>query len=260
MVTEQSQPILTAENLSAGYGQLVIQRELNFSIRQGEVFVVMGGSGCGKSTLLRHLIGLQAPLAGRVLFQGQDYWAQTEQERAQSQQHFGILYQNAALWGSMTIEENICLPLETWRPNLSLAERKELAAIKLAFVGLAGCELLYPAELSGGMRKRAALARALALDPQVLFFDEPSAGLDPLSSLALDELILQLRDTLGASIVLVTHELPSIYRVADTCLFLDNQTRTQIAYGSLQELLEHGPEVVQKFLRRGEQAGAGEKI
>ncbi len=246
------QPVLTAENLSAGYGELVIQRELNFSIRQGEVFVVMGGSGCGKSTLLRHLIGLQAPLAGRVLFRGEDYWIQSTEQRAQLQQHFGILYQNAALWGAMTLEENICLPLETWRPLLSRAERSELASIKLGLVGLTGCEQLYPAQLSGGMRKRAALARALALDPQVLFFDEPSAGLDPLSSMALDELILQLRDTLGASIVLVTHELPSIYRVADTCLFLDNKTRTQIALGTLDELLQHGPDVVQKFLRRGQ--------
>ncbi|MDM7857830.1 ABC transporter ATP-binding protein [Thiopseudomonas acetoxidans] len=245
--------VLQAKDLSAGYGELVIQRDLNFSIRKGEVFVVMGGSGCGKSTLLRHLIGLQAPLAGQILFQGRDYWAQTEDKRAESQQHFGVLYQNAALWGAMTLEENICLPLETWRPNLSQAERSELATIKLSLVGLAGCEQLYPAELSGGMRKRAALARALALDPQVLFFDEPSAGLDPLSSMALDELILQLRDTLGASIVLVTHELPSIYRVADTCLFLDNQTRTQIALGTLDELLNDGPDVVQRFLKRTEQ-------
>jgi len=253
------QPVLVAENLSAGYGELVIQQELNFSIRQGEVFVVMGGSGCGKSTLLRHLIGLQAPLAGRMLFQGEDFWAHSSSERALLQQHFGILYQNVALWGAMTLRENICLPLETWRPELSLLERHELASLKLALVGLAGTDHLYPSELSGGMRKRAGLARALALDPEVLFFDEPSAGLDPISSMALDELILQLRDTLGASIVLVTHELPSIYRVADTCLFLDNKTRTQIALGSLPDLLNHGPEQVQRFLRRGDAVTAGEQ-
>ena len=158
----------------------------------------------------------------------------------------------------MTLRENICLPLETWRPELSREERHELAALKLALVGLTGTDHLYPSELSGGMRKRAGLARALALDPQVLFFDEPSAGLDPISSMALDELILQLRDSLGASIVLVTHELPSIYRVADTCLFLDNKTRTQIALGSLQELLDHGPEQVQRFLRRSDSLAAGE--
>ena len=251
--------VLSAENLSAGYGSLVIQHDLNFAIRQGEVFVIMGGSGCGKSTLLRHLIGLQAPLAGRVLLHGEDFWAHADEQRAELQQQFGVLYQNGALWGAMTLHENIVLPLTTYRPQLSAAECRELAEIKLALVGLAGCADLYPAELSGGMRKRAALARALALDPQVLFFDEPSAGLDPLSSLALDELILQLRDSLGASIVLVTHELPSIYRVADTCLFLDNQTRTQIAYGPLQQLLEQGPPVVRRFLQRGEGHAAAEE-
>lgn len=250
--------VLVAENLSAGYGSLVIQSGLNFSIRRSEVFVIMGGSGCGKSTLLRHLIGLQAPLAGRMLLNGDDFWTRTGPERARLQQQFGVLYQNAALWGSMTLRENICLPLETWRPELSRIERHELASLKLALVGLAGTDHLYPSQLSGGMRKRAGLARALALDPQVLFFDEPSAGLDPLSSSALDELILQLRDTLGATIVLVTHELPSIYRVADTCLFLDNVTRTQIALGSLQELEDHGPEKVRQFLRRGESPASGE--
>ncbi|MBV2133642.1 ATP-binding cassette domain-containing protein [Pseudomonas sp. MAP12] len=244
--------VLAVENLSAGYGRKVIQRDLNFAIRRGEVFVVMGGSGCGKSTLLRHLIGLQAPLAGRVLLHGEDFWAHDEDARAALQQHFGVLYQSGALWSGMTLGENITLPLAAYHPGLGPAELDELAALKLALVGLAGCDGLYPAELSGGMRKRAGLARALALDPEVLFFDEPSAGLDPLSSMALDELILQLRDSLGASIVLVTHELPSIYRVADTCLFLDSQTHTQIALGPLQQLLDAGPPTVQRFLRRGE--------
>lgn len=253
-----SEAILVAEQLSAGYGSLVIQRDLNFSIRRGEIFVIMGGSGCGKSTLLRHLIGLQAPLAGRVLFDGEDFWARDEDSRAELQQHFGVLYQNGALWGAMTLRENICLPLAAYRPLLSSAELRELAALKLGLVGLAGCDELYPSELSGGMRKRAALARALALDPQVLFFDEPSAGLDPISSLALDELILQLRDSLGASIVLVTHELPSIHAVADTCLFLDAETRTQIALGPVQQLLSDAPDQVQRFLRRGERGQSTE--
>ncbi len=208
----------------------------------------------GKVRYCAIYIGLQAPLAGRIFFQGEDFWARDADSRANLQQHFGVLYQNGALWGGMTLRENICLPLSAWRPELTAADLRELAAIKLALVGLSGCDELYPAELSGGMRKRAALARALALDPQVLFFDEPSAGLDPLSSMALDELILQLRDSLGSSIVLVTHELPSIYAVADTCLFLDNKTRTQIALGPLADLLEHGPETVQRFLRRGEAA------
>lgn len=246
--------LLRVENLSAGYGRKVIQHDLNFAIRRGEVFVVMGGSGCGKSTLLRHLIGLQAPLAGRVLFHGEDFWANDEDRRASLQRHFGVLYQNGALWSGMTLAENIALPLAAYHPQLSRAERAELAALKLALVGLPGCDGLYPAELSGGMRKRAGLARALALDPEILFFDEPSAGLDPLSCQALDELILELRDSLGASIVLVTHELPSIYRVADTCLFLDNRTRTQIALGPLRQLLDAGPPEVQRFLRRGEPA------
>lgn len=242
--------VLIVEHLDAGYGRRVIQHDLNFSIQPGEVFVIMGGSGCGKSTVLRHLIGLQAPLAGRMLFHGEDFWAQDEARRDTLLQHFGVLYQNSALWGSMTLRENICLPLETYRPNLGRAELDELAALKLNLVGLGGCDQLYPAELSGGMRKRAALARALALDPQVLFFDEPSAGLDPISSKALDELILQLRDSLGSSIVLVTHELPSIFAVADTCLFLDGQAGTQIALGAPRELLAHGPQTVQRFLGR----------
>lgn len=254
-----AEAVLAVENLSAGYGSKVIQHDLNFVIRSGEVFVVMGGSGCGKSTLLRHLIGLQAPLAGRVLLHGEDFWARDEDARAALQRHFGVLYQNGALWSGMTLRENITLPLAAYHPQLRRAELDELAALKLALVGLAGCDELYPAELSGGMRKRAGLARALALDPEVLFFDEPSAGLDPLSSMALDELILQLRDSLGASIVLVTHELPSIYRVADTCLFLDSQTRTQIALGPLQQLLEEGPPTVQRFLRRGERHAPLEK-
>lgn len=247
-----SDVVLAVENLSAGYGSRVIQHDLNFSIRRGEVFVVMGGSGCGKSTLLRHLIGLQAPLAGRVLLHGEDFWARDEDARAVLQQRFGVLYQSGALWSGMTLRENITLPLAAYHPHLGQAELDELAALKLALVGLPGCDELYPAELSGGMRKRAGLARALALDPEVLFFDEPSAGLDPLSSMALDELILQLRDSLGASIVLVTHELPSIYRVADTCLFLDHRTRTQIALGPLRQLLEEGPPSVRRFLRRGD--------
>ena len=254
-----NEAVLTAENLSAGYGSKVIQRDLNFSVHRGEVFVIMGGSGCGKSTLLRHLIGLQAPLAGRVLLHGDDFWAHDEDERAALQQHFGVLYQSGALWSGMTLGENLTLPLAAYHPGLGQAELDELAALKLALVGLAGCDSLYPAELSGGMRKRAGLARALALDPEVLFFDEPSAGLDPLSSMALDELILELRDSLGASIVLVTHELPSIYRVADTCLFLDSQTHTQIALGPLQQLLDEGPPTVQRFLRRGEKSPSPEK-
>lgn len=245
--------VLAVDHLSAGYGRRAVLHDIDFRVRRGEVFVVMGPSGCGKSTLLRHLIGLREPLAGRVLLHGEDFWACDEERRAALQRRLGVLYQDGALWSGMTVRENICLPLAAYYPHLGAAELAELAALKLALVGLAGCDELYPAELSGGMRKRAGLARALALDPEVLFFDEPSAGLDPLSSLALDELILQLRDSLGASIVLVTHELASIRAVADTCLFLDAQSGTQLALGPLAELLGHCPHpTVQRFLRRGE--------
>ncbi len=244
--------LLAAEGLSVGYGRRVVQHDLNFAIRRGEVFVVMGGSGTGKSTLLRHLIGLQAPLAGRVLLDGEDFWARPAQARAVLQQRFGVLYQDGALWSGMTLRENISLPLAAYHPQLTGDELAELAALKLALVGLAGCDLLYPAQLSGGMRKRAGLARALALDPEILFFDEPSAGLDPLNAQALDELILQLRDGLGTTIVLVTHELPSIRAVADTCLFLDAASRTQIALGPLHQLQgEDAHPTVRRFLRRG---------
>ena len=250
---DSDEAVLAVAELSAGYGSQVVLHGLNFRVRRGEVFVIMGPSGCGKSTLLRHLIGLREPLAGRVLLHGEDFWACDAERRATLQQRFGVLYQDGALWSGMTLRENICLPLAAYHPQLGSAELAELAALKLALVGLGGCDELYPAELSGGMRKRAGLARALALDPEVLFFDEPSAGLDPLSSLALDELILQLRDSLGASIVLVTHELASIRAVADTCLFLDAQSGTQLALGPLAELLEHCPHpTVQRFLRRGE--------
>lgn len=243
---------LHLHGVTKAFGERTVLHGIDLHIPAGQFVAVVGRSGCGKSTLLRHLIGLQAPLAGRVLLHGEDFWARDEDARAVLQQRFGVLYQSGALWSGMTLRENITLPLAAYHPHLGQAELDELAALKLALVGLPGCDELYPAELSGGMRKRAGLARALALDPEVLFFDEPSAGLDPLSSMALDELILQLRDSLGASIVLVTHELPSIYRVADTCLFLDHRTRTQIALGPLRQLLEEGPPSVRRFLRRGD--------
>lgn len=247
--------VIRVEELAVGYGSKVVLHSLNFEVRRGEILVVMGGSGCGKSTLLRPLTGLGPPLSGRVLLDGIDFWAQSAAGRAQLQQRMGVMYQSGALWGSMTLRDNICLPLSAWRPQLSQAELDELAGLKLALVGLGGCAGLYPAELSGGMRKRAGLARALALDPEVLFFDEPSAGLDPLSAKALDELILQLRDSLGASIVLVTHELASIFAVADRCLFLDHERHTSLALGPPRELLAHceHPQV-QRFLRRGGEA------
>ena len=233
------------------YGAFVVQRELRFDVARGEIFVVMGDSGCGKSTLLRHMVGLLRPAAGRVLVEGRDPWSDDAAERAAARSGLGVMYQQGALWSSMTLAENIELPLGEYT-DLGPAERRELAAYKLALVGLAGFEEHLPSEISGGMRKRAALARAMALDPNVLFVDEPSAGLDPISARLLDDLILELRDSLRATIVIVTHELASIFAVADRAVFLDAGERTMTALGRPRDLLEHPPnEKVGRFLRRG---------
>jgi len=240
------------------YGDFVIQRDLNFTINRGDIFIIMGGSGCGKSTLLRHLVGLKSPAEGRVLYQGEDFWRVDEKKRRKLMQHIGVLYQSGALWSSMTLAENVALPLGEYT-DLSQQEIDEIASFKLALVGLAGFEAYYPAEISGGMRKRAGLARAMALDPDVLFFDEPSAGLDPISARLLDELILELRDSLGATIVVVTHELASMFAIGNNSVFLDTDTKTQIACGNPQTLLNESvdPRVI-RFLTRGERERAAE--
>lgn len=233
------------------YGARVVQRDLSFTVAEGDIFVIMGGSGCGKSTLLRHLVGLQAPAAGRVMIRGIDFWAAPPSTRAALLRRMGILYQGGALWSSMTLAENIALPLRTWT-DLPPDEIDRLVSLKLALVGLAGFGGHYPSEISGGMRKRAGLARAIALDPDILFFDEPSAGLDPVSAKLLDDLIRQLRDSLGATVIVVTHELASIFAIATNSVFLDAATRTQIASGNPRDLLDHCPlPTVQRFLRRG---------
>ncbi|MEC5399523.1 ABC transporter ATP-binding protein [Uliginosibacterium sp. H1] len=246
--------IILVDDLKMAYGERVIAEDISFSVGRGEVFVIMGGSGSGKSTLLRHLIGLQQPAAGRVRYvdaQGeQDFWAADEDERTLIKRRFGVLFQSGALWSSLTLAENVALPLEEFT-GLAPAEIAEVVNFKLALVGLAGFGDYYPSEISGGMKKRAGLARAMALDPDILFFDEPSAGLDPLSSQRLDELILQLRDSLGASIVMVTHELASIFAVADQAIFLDADSKRLAAWGPPRELLEGGPEQVRRFLARG---------
>lgn len=235
------------------YGERVIQRDLTFTVQRGDIFIIMGGSGCGKSTLLRHLIGLQAPAQGEVLYEGQSLWQVQPHERECLMRRFGVLYQSGALWSSMTLAENVALPLEQYT-TLSPRQIRDLVSLKLALVGLAGFEEYYPAELSGGMQKRAGLARAMALDPDILFCDEPSAGLDPISSRRLDDLILELRDSLGATIVVVTHELASILTIGTNSVFLDADTRTMIAQGHPRQLLatSHDPKVRQ-FLTRGEQ-------
>ena len=246
---------ITVRDLDMRYGERVIQRDLNFTVRAGEIFVIMGGSGCGKSTLLRHLIGLVHPARGGVLYDGESFWTAEPEAREGIMRRFGVLYQSGALWSSLTLAENVSLPLGEYT-RLTAAEIAELVSLKLALVGLAGFEEFYPSEISGGMRKRAGLARAMALDPDILFFDEPSAGLDPISSKLLDDLILELRDSLGATVVIVTHELASIFAIADNCVFLDAETKTMIATGNPRDLLEHSADPkVRRFLTRGESDG-----
>jgi phospholipid/cholesterol/gamma-HCH transport system ATP-binding protein len=243
---------VTVRDLTIAYGRFVLLRGIEFVIRRGDVFTIMGASGCGKTTLMRAMIGLKAPAAGAVLHGETSFWEAPPEVREQLKRRFGVLYQQGALWSSMTLAENVALPLAEYT-DLGPGEVRDLASFKLALVGLAGFEDYYPSEISGGMRKRAGLARAIALDPEVLFFDEPSAGLDPISSRHLDDLILELRDSLGATIVMVTHELPSIFAVADDSVFLDGEARTQLATGDPRRLLvESADPKVREFLTRGE--------
>ncbi len=243
-------PLLHVEDLTLAWGDRVIQQHLTFEVQAGEILVLIGGSGCGKSTLLRHLIGLSRPAAGRILHGGRDLASADEGELDRLRRGFGVMFQAGALWSSMSVGENVMLPLQE-HTRLPAAEVERLARFKLALVGLAGAFDLEPAALSGGMRKRAAIARAMALDPPLLFLDEPSAGLDPITSARLDELILHLRHHLGTTIVMVTHELDSIFAVADRALYLDAQEKTMTALDTPSALLQHGPEPVRRFLRRG---------
>lgn len=250
---------IEVRDLTMAFGEFVVMRDLEFRVRQGDVFVIMGGSGCGKSTLLRHLLGLLEPARGEILYGGSSFTAADDDTRAGWLRRFGVLYQGGALWSSMTLAENIALPLGEFT-DLSPREQLEVARLKLALVGLAGFEDFYPAEISGGMQKRAGLARAIALDPEILFFDEPSAGLDPLSSARLDDLILELRDSLGATIVVVTHELASIFAIADDCVFLDTETRTMSATGNPRELRESAADPhVRAFLQRDASSAGGQR-
>ena len=239
-------------DLTIGYGAFVVQRNLNFQIRRGEIFVIMGDSGSGKSTLLRHMIGLRRPQSGDVLYSGASFWNASDEQQERLKRGFGVAYQGGALWSSMTLAENVSLPLEQYT-DLGKPEIREVAALKLALVGLAGFEDFYPSEISGGMLKRAGVARAMALDPEVLLFDEPSAGLDPISSRRLDDLLLELRNSLGITIVVVTHELASIFAIADCAVFLSGEDHTQLALGDPRELRETaGDPRVRTFLNRGE--------
>ena len=241
---------ITAEDITVAYGDFVVQRDLNFTVNRGDVFIIMGGSGCGKSTLLKVMIGLKAPAVGDVFYEGMPFWASGEDDREAMKRKFGTLFQSGALWSSMTLAENIGLALKQYTP-LSDPEIREVVNYKLMLVGLAGFEDYYPSEISGGMKKRAGLARAMALDPEILFFDEPSAGLDPISARLLDDLILELRDSLGTTVVVVTHELASIFAIGNNSVFLDADARTQLATGDPRELRDsHDNEIVRAFLRR----------
>jgi phospholipid/cholesterol/gamma-HCH transport system ATP-binding protein len=249
-------PHIVVRDLTMGYGDTVLMRDLDFTVYRGDVFAIMGGSGCGKSTLMRILIGLKAPHAGTVSYEDVDFWSLSEAERDRMMHRFGVLYQSGALWSSKTLAENISLPMEL-HTDLDKNQIRDLVAFKLSLVGLAGFEDYYPSEISGGMRKRAGLARAMALDPEVLFFDEPSAGLDPVSAKNLDDLIVEINQSLDATVLIVTHELPSIFAIASNAVFLDTATRTSAATGDPQTMLEttDNPDVI-RFLTRGRRDSA----
>jgi phospholipid/cholesterol/gamma-HCH transport system ATP-binding protein len=241
---------IEVRDLTVAFGDFVVQRELNFTVAKGDIFVIMGGSGCGKSTLMRALIGLQRPTQGTVLYDGEDFWNAAPERQEQLKRRLGVMFQSGALWSSLTLAENIALPLTeytTLPPRLI----SEIVSFKLALVGLAGFERLYPSELSGGMKKRAGLARAIALDPEILIIDEPSSGLDPLTARRLDDLIVELRDSLGTTIIVISHELASILGIGSNSIFLDGETHTMIATGNPQEARRSGPTQVRNFLSRG---------
>ena len=244
--------LLAVRDLEMRFGDRLIQRDVSFEVERGTIFAVMGGSGCGKSTLLKHLVGLLQPASGRVEYDGVDFWSADDAARSRIRTTFGMLFQSGALWSSMTLLENVCLPLEQ-HTTLDARQRETRAREVLEWVGLEKFADYRPADISGGMKKRAGLARALATEPQLLFLDEPSAGLDPISSKRLDDLILDVRQRTGAAVVMVSHELPSLLAVADDGIFLDADSRHPIARGSPRELRDHAQHpTVRAFLHREE--------
>lgn len=241
-------------DLTMAFGSYVVMRDINAKIRTSEIFIIMGGSGCGKSTLLNHMIGLLRPAKGEILYDGVSLWDRDEDDRALMLRNFGVLFQGSALWSSMTLAENIALPLKEYTA-LNRSEIRDQARLKLALVGLSGFEDYYPSEISGGMQKRAGLARAMALDPELLFFDEPSSGLDPVSARNLDQLILEIRDSLGTTVVVVSHDLESIFTIGDNSIYLDPQTKTMRAQGNPRDLRDHSKDPsVRNFLTSGLEA------
>jgi phospholipid/cholesterol/gamma-HCH transport system ATP-binding protein len=249
--TRSGGPAIEVSGLVCGYGEQTILRDVTFNVARGEIFFIVGGSGCGKSTLLRHLVGLNLPTGGSVRFLGAPFSEADAATRRAQLRHFGMLFQGGALWSSLTLRQNVALPLEEYT-SLTRREIEELSALKLGQVGLSGNEDYYPAEISGGMKKRAGLARALALDPEILFFDEPSAGLDPVTSRKLDELIVEIRAMFGTTIVVVSHELASIYDIADRVIMLEKQAQGIIAEGAPRTLATTSADPrVKEFLTRG---------
>ena len=236
------------------YGDFVVMHDLSFTINRRDVFIIMGGSGCGKSTMMTILIGLKSPAKGQVFHEDVDFWASDSEVRERIIRRAGVMYQSGGLWSSMTLAENVALPLETYT-GLGAGEIRDVVELKMALVGLAGFEEFYPSEISGGMQKRASIARAMALDPEILFFDEPSAGLDPVSARRLDDLILQLSESLGTTMVVVTHELASIFTIGNNSVFLDASKRTMTATGNPKKLLaETEDPTLRLFLTRGEKS------
>jgi len=246
------EPHIVVRDVTLAYGSTVVLHDLTFTVNRGDIFIIMGASGGGKTTVLRSMVGLLPPAKGQVLYDGLSFWSATPEEQKSIMRRFGILYQGGALWSSLTLAENVALPLHLYT-DLGEDLIEEVVSLKLSLVGLAGFEDYYPSEISGGMKKRAGLARAMALDPDILFFDEPSAGLDPISAHLLDELIIALRNSLGPTVVVVTHELASIFAIGNNAVFLDADTKTVIAAGDPRKLLAESkdPKVID-FLTRGE--------
>jgi phospholipid/cholesterol/gamma-HCH transport system ATP-binding protein len=245
-----TQPALEVQGFDLGYADHPVMHDLSFKVNKGDIFIVMGINGCGKSTLLKSLIGLRPPDKGKVLYYGKSFWDEDETGQENIMRSFGVLYQGGALWSSLTVGENVALPLQLYT-KLSDQQISEIVELKLSLVGLEGYGDFFPSGISGGMRKRASLARAIALDPDIIFFDEPSAGLDPINARKLDDLILELRDGLGATVVVITHELASIFAIGNNSVFLDAESKTMIATGDPKVLLSDSkdPRVID-FLTR----------